>query len=183
MSDPCPVDAAPSNQPVSQDDPRLYTLIGVRRRGVPPQAILEFINQLGVTTSNTIIEISRFEQSVRQYLERTVPRLMLVLDPVPVVIEGADEVDGSEISIPFSPKNPAMGSHTIKFSKTVYIDRSDFREVDSKDYFRLVSFPQFFFYHQIANSPDRHPARRAASSTPPSPSSARASPRTRPRAR
>ncbi|KAK3934842.1 glutaminyl-tRNA synthetase [Diplogelasinospora grovesii] len=120
------------------DDPRLYTLIAVRRRGVPPGAILEFVNELGVTTSNSIIQITRFEQTIRRYLERTVPRLMLVLDPLPVVIEDADEFDGAELTVPFSPKNPAMGDHKIKFTKTVYIDRSDFREVDSKDYFRLA---------------------------------------------
>ncbi|KXX74329.1 putative glutamine--tRNA ligase [Madurella mycetomatis] len=120
------------------DDPRLYTLIAVRRRGVPPGAILEFVNELGVTTSNSIIQIARFEQTIRRYLERTVPRLMLVLDPVPVVIEDADEFDGTEITVPFSPKNPGMGDHKIKFAKTVYIDRSDFREIDSKDYFRLA---------------------------------------------
>ncbi|KAK0621682.1 tRNA synthetases class I, catalytic domain-containing protein [Bombardia bombarda] len=120
------------------DDPRLYTLIAVKRRGVPPGAILEFVNELGVTTSNSLIQISRFEQTIRRYLERTVPRLMMVLDPVPVVIEDADEFDGTSLTVPFSPRNPAMGEHTIKFTKTVYIDRSDFREVDSKDYFRLA---------------------------------------------
>ncbi|KAK0643705.1 glutaminyl-tRNA synthetase [Cercophora newfieldiana] len=120
------------------DDPRLYTLIAVRRRGVPPGAILEFVNELGVTTNNSIIQIARFEQTIRRYLERTVPRLMLVLDPVPVVIEDADGSDGLELDVPFSPKNAAMGSHKVKFTKTVYIDRSDFREVDSKDYFRLA---------------------------------------------
>lgn len=117
------------------NDPRLYTLIGIRRRGVPPGAILEFVNELGVTTAATTIQLARFDQSVRRYLERTVPRLMMVLDPVPVVIEDAEE---AELDIPFSPKNPAMGTHNVKLTKTVYIDRSDFREVDSKDYFRLA---------------------------------------------
>ncbi|TGO18052.1 hypothetical protein BPAE_0396g00020 [Botrytis paeoniae] len=117
------------------DDPRLYTLIGIKRRGVPPGAILEFINELGVTTAPTNIQLARFDQTVRKYLELTVPRLMLVLDPVPVVIEDAEEL---ELDIPFSPKVPAMGSHKVKLTKTVYIDRSDFREVDSKDYFRLA---------------------------------------------
>lgn len=120
------------------DDPRLYTLIAIRRRGVPPGAILEFVNELGVTTTNSMIQIARFEQTIRRYLERTVPRLMLVLDPVRVVIEDADEFDGTELTIPFSSKNAAMGDHKIKFTKTIYIDRSDFREVDSKDYFRLA---------------------------------------------
>jgi glutaminyl-tRNA synthetase len=117
------------------DDPRLYTLIAIRRRGVPPGAILEFVNELGVTTNTTVIQIHRFEQSVRRYLERTVPRLMMVLDPVPLVIEDAEAVD---IELPFSPKGNNMGSHTIRFTPTVYIDRSDFREVDSKDFFRLA---------------------------------------------
>ncbi|QSZ34402.1 hypothetical protein DSL72_005994 [Monilinia vaccinii-corymbosi] len=117
------------------DDPRLYTLIGIKRRGVPPGAILEFINELGVTTAPTNIQLARFDQSVRKYLELTVPRLMLVLDPVPVVIEDAEEL---ELDIPFSPKVPAMGSHKVKLTKTVYIERGDFREVDSKDYFRLA---------------------------------------------
>ncbi|GAW23783.1 hypothetical protein ANO14919_133600 [Xylariales sp. No.14919] len=117
------------------DDPRLFTLIAIKRRGVPPGAIVEFVSELGVTTAPSVIQISRFEQTVRRYLERTVPRLMLVLDPVPVVIEDAEEI---EVDVPFSPKNPEMGSHKLKFTPTVYIDRSDFREVDSKDYFRLA---------------------------------------------
>ncbi|KAK3317981.1 tRNA synthetases class I, catalytic domain-containing protein [Apodospora peruviana] len=120
------------------DDPRLYTLIAVRRRGIPPAAILEFVSELGVTTTNSIIQSARFEQTIRRYLERTVPRLMLVLDPVPVVIEDAGEFEGTELTVPFSPKNPAMGDHKIKFTKTVYIDRSDFREVDSKEFYRLA---------------------------------------------
>jgi len=117
------------------NDPRLYTLIGIRRRGVPPGAILEFVNELGVTTAGTTIQLARFDQTVRRYLERTVPRLMMVLDPLAVVIEDAEETD---LDVPFSPKNPAMGSHKVRLTKTVYIDRSDFREVDSKDYFRLA---------------------------------------------
>ncbi|ESZ92589.1 glutaminyl-tRNA synthetase [Sclerotinia borealis F-4128] len=117
------------------DDPRLYTLIGIKRRGVPPGAILEFINELGVTTAPTNIQLARFDQTVRKYLELTVPRLMLVLDPIPVVIEDAEEL---ELDIPFSSKVPAMGGHKVKLTKTVYIERSDFREVDSKDYFRFA---------------------------------------------
>ncbi|KAJ2903785.1 putative glutaminyl-tRNA synthetase [Zalerion maritima] len=117
------------------DDPRLYTLIAVKRRGIPPGAILSFVNELGVTTSPTLIQAKRFEQSIRKYLEMSVPRLMMVLDPLPVVIEGAEEL---ELEIPFSPKQPKFGSHKLKFAPTVFIDQSDFREVDSKDYFRLA---------------------------------------------
>ena len=117
------------------DDPRLYTLIGIKRRGVPPGAILDFVSELGVTTAPTNIQLARFDQTVRRYLERTVPRLMLVLDPIPVIIEDAEEM---ELELPFSPKVPEMGSHIVKLTKTVYIDRTDFREVDSPEYFRLA---------------------------------------------
>jgi glutaminyl-tRNA synthetase len=122
------------------DDPRLYTLIALRRRGIPPGAILSFVNELGVTTAQSLIQISRFEQTIRRYLETTVPRLMLVLDPIPLVIEDFDSLEEKEITldIPFSPKNPEMGSHKFQLTKTVYIDRSDFREEDSKGYFRLA---------------------------------------------
>jgi glutaminyl-tRNA synthetase len=122
------------------DDPRLYTLIALRRRGIPPEALLSFVSELGVTTAQTVIQITRFEQSIRRYLETRVPRLMLVLDPLPVVIEDFETLDEKDLdlNIPLSPKSPEMGSHKIRFTKTVYIDRSDFREVDSKDYFRLA---------------------------------------------
>lgn len=120
------------------NDPRLYTLIGIKRRGVPPGAILEFVNELGVTTANSVIEIKRFDQAIRKYLERTVPRLMLILDPITVIIEDADELDGKTITLPFSPKEPKMGNHDVKFTKTVYIDRSDFREEADPSFFRLA---------------------------------------------
>ena len=120
------------------DDPRLYTLVAIRRRGVPPGALLSFVNELGVTTSSANIQIKRFEQSIRRYLEQTVPRLMVVLDPILVIIDDLPEDFCEELEVPFSPKDPAMGSHKVPFTRTVYIDRSDFREVDSKDYFRLA---------------------------------------------
>lgn len=119
------------------DDPRLFTLIALRRRGVPPGAILSFVNELGVSTALTNIQIARFEQSVRRYLEQTVPRLMLVLDPITVILDDLPEDYVEEIELPFG-KDPALGTHVVPFTKTVFIDRSDFREVDSKDYFRLA---------------------------------------------
>lgn len=119
------------------DDPRLFTLVALRRRGVPPGAILSFINELGVSTALTNIQIVRFEQSIRRYLEQTVPRLMLVLDPITVIIDNLAEDFVEEIELPFG-KDSATGNHMVPFTKVVYIDRSDFREVDSKDYFRLA---------------------------------------------
>ena len=121
----------------SWDDPRLYTLPALRRRGIPPGAILSFVNELGVTKATSNIEIKRFETSVRRYLEMTVPRLMLVLDPIKVIIDDLPDDHLEMLELPFS-KDPAYGAHTVPFTKTVYIERSDFREVDSPDYFRMA---------------------------------------------
>lgn len=119
------------------DDPRLYTLIALRRRGVPPGAILSFVNELGVTKAVTNVQVHKFEQSVRQYLETTVPRLMVVLEPLKVVIDNLPDDHEEMCEVPFS-KDPSFGTHTVPFTKTVYIERSDFSEIDSSDYFRLA---------------------------------------------
>ncbi|KAK7696674.1 Glutaminyl-tRNA synthetase [Diaporthe eres] len=120
------------------DDPRLYTLAALRRRGVPPGAILAFINELGVTTAKTTTQVARFEQSVRKYLETSVPRAMLVLDPVPLAIDGFEGLAVTEVEVPFSAKDPTMGTHTLRLTPTVYVDRSDFREVADEGFFRLA---------------------------------------------
>jgi len=99
------------------DDPRLYTLPGLRRRGVPPGSILAFVNELGVTKSATNIEIKRFETSVRRYLEVTVPRLMLVLDPIKVVIDDLPDDHLEMLEMPFS-KDPSYGVSLILVSKS-----------------------------------------------------------------
>ncbi|KAK9449536.1 tRNA synthetases class I, catalytic domain-containing protein [Limtongia smithiae] len=120
------------------DDPRLFTLVAIRRRGVPPQAILSFVNELGVTTANSNIQVGRFEFSIRKYLEDHVPRLMLIPDPVPMILENLPDDYLEEIQLPYKPGSPEFGEHLVPFTKTVYIDRSDFREEDSADYFRLA---------------------------------------------
>lgn len=90
------------------DDPRLYTLIALRRRGVPPGALLSFVKELGVTKAASTIDVKRFEQVVRRYLETTVPRLMLVLDPIPVIIENLPDDYIEMVELPFS-KDPSYG--------------------------------------------------------------------------
>lgn len=90
------------------DDPRLYTLIALRRRGVPPGAIISFVNELGVTKANTNIEVQRLEQSIRRYLETTVPRLMLVLDPLKIIIDNLPDDHLEMVEMPYS-KDPAFG--------------------------------------------------------------------------
>lgn len=120
------------------DDPRLFTLVAIRRRGVPPEAILSFVNELGVTTTNSNIQVGRFESSVRKYLEDNTPRLMLIPDPIPMILENLPDDFVEEISLPYKPGSTELGEHIVPFTKTVYIDRSDFRETDSADYFRLA---------------------------------------------
>ncbi|KAK3077623.1 hypothetical protein LTS18_009741 [Coniosporium uncinatum] len=120
------------------DDPRLYTLVGIRRRGVPAGAILNFVGELGITTANTTIQAVRFESSVRRYLERTVPRLMLVLSPIKLTIEDLPDDHLETLTVPFDPKDPNGRSRTVPFTKSVFIDASDFREDDDPNFFRLA---------------------------------------------
>lgn len=120
------------------DDPRLYTLIALRRRGVPPGAILSFVSSLGVSTAASNIQTVRFEQTVRQYLEGSAPRLLMVLRPLKVTIENLPEDFLMMLDKPLHPKVPELGTSSVPFTRTIYIDAEDFRLVDSKDYFRLA---------------------------------------------
>ncbi|KAJ7068460.1 glutamine-tRNA ligase [Mycena amicta] len=120
------------------DDPRLYTLIALRRRGVPPGAIISFVSTLGVSTATTNTELARFEQAVRQYLEGTAPRLLMVLRPLKVTIENLPEDYVLMVEKPLHPKEASLGTSSIPFTRTIYIDVDDFRLQDSKDYFRLA---------------------------------------------
>ncbi|CCM05577.1 uncharacterized protein FIBRA_07804 [Fibroporia radiculosa] len=120
------------------DDPRLYTVIALRRRGVPPGAILSFVSALGVSTATTQIQAVRFEQTVRQYLENTAPRLLMVMRPLKVTIENLPEDYVLWLEKPLHPKVPELGTSKVPFTRTIYIDADDFRLEDSKDYFRLA---------------------------------------------
>ncbi|KAG0148756.1 hypothetical protein CROQUDRAFT_654610 [Cronartium quercuum f. sp. fusiforme G11] len=120
------------------DDPRLYTLIALRRRGIPPEAILKFVNSLGVATSVTNIVAHRFDQTIRQHLELTTPRLMMVLHPIKVTIENlaADHLEMIERAV--HPKVAEMGTIKVPFTRQIYIEREDFSLIDSDDFFRLT---------------------------------------------
>ncbi|KAG0000869.1 hypothetical protein BGZ79_005382 [Entomortierella chlamydospora] len=120
------------------DDPRLFTLPAIRRRGVPPQAINNFIHTLGVTKSDTVIEVTKLDAFIRDFLNETAPRLMGVFDPIKVVIENLPEGFEQMLTVPNKPRDPSMGERTIPFTREVWIDGSDFREVDDKDFFRLA---------------------------------------------
>ncbi|KAG0300976.1 hypothetical protein BGZ98_008726, partial [Dissophora globulifera] len=120
------------------DDPRLFTLPAIRRRGVPPQAINNFVHTLGVTKSDTVIEVSKLDAFVRDYLNETAPRLMGVFNPIKVVIENLPVGHEELLTVQNKPRDPSMGEHTVPFTREVWIDGSDFREVDDKDFFRLA---------------------------------------------
>ncbi|KAK5109620.1 hypothetical protein LTR62_006857 [Meristemomyces frigidus] len=119
------------------DDPRLFTLVALRRRGVPPGALKKFVLDLGVTKANANTATHTLDANIRTYLERTVPRLMLVLDPIKVVLTNLPDGYCEERDVPFDPKDKEKGTHKVPFTKTIYIDRDDFREKDDPDFFRL----------------------------------------------
>ncbi|KAJ2358653.1 Glutaminyl-tRNA synthetase [Coemansia sp. RSA 2618] len=120
------------------DDPRLYTLPALRRRGVPPQAINAFVRELGITTSDAIIEVGRLENHIRDALNECAPRVMAAIQPVRIVLENMSEDHIEEFELPYNPRNEAFGSRRVPFTRTLFIDSSDFRDVDSPDYFRLA---------------------------------------------
>jgi glutaminyl-tRNA synthetase len=120
------------------DDPRLFTMVALRRRGIPAKAMLNFVAELGVTDALTEIEPPRFESSIRKHLERTVPRQMLVLDPIKVIIEDFAKEDSVDMAVPYDPKGTIPGERKVTLGDAVYIDRNDFREEDDPDYFRLA---------------------------------------------
>ncbi|KAJ1916259.1 Glutaminyl-tRNA synthetase [Mycoemilia scoparia] len=122
----------------SLDDPRLYTLPALRRRGVPPESINAFVRELGVSTSTTVIEVARLEKHIRDYLNEYAPRLMAVLEPLKVTLENLPESHFEEIELPFKPRDPSFGSHKVPFTRTLYIDASDFREDITPNYYRLA---------------------------------------------
>lgn len=127
-----------SNTVRGWDDPRLYTMIALRRRGIPPGAIRAFVAEVGVSDNVSIIQTVRLESAVRKYMERTVPRLMVVVDPVKVIIDNLPHDHFEEVEIDFLKGDEALGNHKVPFTRTIYIDQSDFREEDHPDFFRLA---------------------------------------------
>ncbi|KAJ2854436.1 Glutaminyl-tRNA synthetase, partial [Coemansia erecta] len=123
---------------MSLDDPRLYSLPALRRRGIPPQAINAFVRELGVTTAKSTIDVVRLENHVRDCLNEIAPRVMAAINPVKVVLENLPEAHFEEIELPFRPRDSSFGTHKVPFTRVLYIDASDFREVDSADYYRLA---------------------------------------------
>ena len=107
------------------DDPRMPTIAGLRRRGVPPAAIREFCSRVGVTKQSNVIEMELFEFCIRQELESNSPRAMCVLEPLKVTITNWDQGE-LLLEAPWHPKRENLGSRSIPFSGTLYIEREDF---------------------------------------------------------
>src|SRR5471032_1484838 len=113
------------------------TLAGFRRRGVPPEAIRDFIKRVGVSKSNSTVDAGMFEFSVREALNKTSLRRMAVLRPLKVVIENYPEGQVEELDAVNHPDDPAAGSRKIKFGRELYIEQEDFMEVPEKKFFRM----------------------------------------------
>ncbi|XP_022187342.2 probable glutamine--tRNA ligase [Nilaparvata lugens] len=118
------------------DDPRLFTLTALRRRGFPPEAINRFCAQMGVTGAQSVVDPMTLEASVRDVLNESAPRTMVVLKPIKVNIKSGEYP--SSVNVPDFPSDPSKGSHTVSFSKVVYIEDSDFSETPEPGYKRLT---------------------------------------------
>ena len=120
------------------DDPRMPTLVGLRQRGYTPESIRGFCEQIGVGKSDSWIDMSILEDSVRNDLNIRAPRAMAVLRPLKVVIDNYPEELVEEFDAANHPNDPAMGSRKVPFSKVVYIEQDDFLEEPPKGFFRLT---------------------------------------------
>jgi glutaminyl-tRNA synthetase len=120
------------------DDPRMPTLSGIRRRGYPPEAIRNFCASIGVSKTTGSIELAMLEHFVREELNKRAPRVMAVLRPLKVVIDNYPENQVDQMEAVNNPEDPAAGSRKVPFSRVLYIEQDDFREVPPPKYFRLT---------------------------------------------
>ncbi len=120
------------------DDPRFWTISGMRRRGYPAAAIREFCKRVGVTRREKRVELKALEHAVREELNRTSPRAMAVLDPLRVVIENYPEGQTEDMEAVNNPEDPSAGTRQVPFSRELYIEAGDFMEAPPKKFFRLA---------------------------------------------
>ena len=119
------------------DDPRMPTISGMRRRGYPPLAIQKFAEAIGIAKRENVVDLSVLEYHVREELNRTVPRVMVVLDPVKVVITNYPEDKVEWLEAENSPEDPELGFRSVPFSREFYIEKADFKEEANRKFFRL----------------------------------------------
>ncbi len=120
------------------NDPRMPTLAGLRRRGVPPEALREFVKRIGVAKANSTVDIAMFEHAVREVLNKGAQRRMAVLRPLKVVIENYPEGRSEELDAVNHPDDPTAGTRKIRFGRELYVERDDFMENPVKGFFRLA---------------------------------------------
>jgi glutaminyl-tRNA synthetase len=119
------------------DDPRMPTLAGLRRRGVPAAAIRDFIKRIGVARANSTVDAAQFDFSVREALNKTAHRHLAVLRPLKIVIENYPAGQIEELDAANHPDDPAAGSRKIPFARELYVEREDFMEIPANKFFRL----------------------------------------------
>ncbi len=119
------------------DDPRMPTIVGMRRRGYLPQSIRNFCDVIGIAKRENVIDIELLEHCLREDLNKQALRVMGVLRPIKVVIDNYPDNNGEELEAINNPEDLSAGTRKIKFSKVIYIERDDFSENPPKNYFRL----------------------------------------------
>ncbi len=119
------------------DDPRMATLCGMRRRGYPAEAVRNFVDKIGVSKANSVVDYGLLESCVRDVLNANAPRAMAVIEPLKVVIDNYSEGKTETITVECHPDHPEMGTREVTFSKEIYIEQSDFMIDPPKKYFRL----------------------------------------------
>ena len=120
------------------DDPRMPTISGLRRRGFTPESIKSFINRIGYTKYEAVNDISLLEYSVREDLNKHATRVCAVIDPVKVIITNYPEGQVENMAMENNPEDPEAGTHTMPFSREIYIERDDFMENPPKKFFRMT---------------------------------------------
>ena len=120
------------------DDPRMPTISGLRRRGVPPEAIRAFCEGIGVTKYNSLTDLSLLEYYIRENLNKTAKRVMVVMNPLKVILDNYPDDLVEEMDAVNNPENPEDGTRKVPFSKVLYIERDDFREEAPKKFYRLA---------------------------------------------
>ena len=119
------------------DDPRMPTICGLRRRGYTPESIRDFADRIGVSKSESTVDVAFLEECLRADLNKRAPRVMAVLHPVKLIIDNYPDGVVEELEAVNNPEDPTAGSRKVPFSKVLYIEQDDFREDPPKKYFRL----------------------------------------------
>jgi glutaminyl-tRNA synthetase len=120
------------------DDPRMPTICGLRRRGYTPESIRAFAEKIGVAKRDSIVDVALLEHCLREDLNLRAPRVMVVLRPIKVVIDNYPEGKVEELEAINNPEDPNMGTRKLPFTRELYIEQDDFKEIPSKKFFRLA---------------------------------------------